>query len=69
MLWIDPPSGWLYGFPKPYTHDRKKETIQQWLLQNGYPQYELDRGGANHIRFIGPIEELREVLDELRAPD
>lgn len=34
---IDPPSGWMYGFPKvipPEHHHR----ITEWVVENGYPQ-------------------------------
>ena len=37
---IDPPSGWRYGFPKVIPED-VTDTIQ-WLLDNGYPQHEID---------------------------
>ena len=37
-VWVDPPSGYLYGFPKIY--DPAVETLplgEQWLLDNGMP--------------------------------
>jgi len=40
---IDPPSGWLYGFPKEIPSvviDTKA-----WLVANGYPQKEIDACG------------------------
>lgn len=43
---IDPPSGWRYGFPKPVPDD-VKDTIK-WLVEQGYPQHEIDRCG-NHF--------------------
>lgn len=53
MLLYDPPSGWKYGFPKPYLPN-PGETLEQTLLRDGYPQTELDRnGGAKYVRFIG----------------
>lgn len=60
MLIYDPPSGWMYGFPKPYK-PLDGETLEQTLLRDGYPQYEIDRGGAKHCRFIGDYEELKEL--------
>jgi hypothetical protein len=60
MLFYDPPSGWLYGFPKAY-HPLEGETLAQTLLRDGYPQLEIDRGGAEHCRFIGDYEELKDV--------
>ena len=44
-LYIDPPSGWRYGFPKElpddyfnYTPERKT----QWLIEQGYPKKLVD---------------------------
>ena len=37
---IDPPSGWLYGFPKEIP-DEKDLDINTWLVEHGYPQAEL----------------------------
>lgn len=38
-VWIDPPYGWQYGFPKLYD---KKVPLQQWLVDNGYPEQDTD---------------------------
>ena len=46
----DPPSGWRYGFPKVYD-PLPGETLEQTLLRDGYPQTEIDAGGAKHCRF------------------
>ena len=40
---IDPPSGWKYGFPKPLPEGVK--SIRKWLVENGYPQIEIDKIG------------------------
>jgi len=37
----DPPSGWKYGFPKPYK-PLPGETIEDTLLRDGYPKSMLD---------------------------
>lgn len=37
----DPPSGWKYGFPKPIPDD--VEDVKSWLVENGYPQFEIDK--------------------------
>lgn len=43
-IWVDPPSGWKYGFPKLW--DGQKDADQlKWLIDNGYPQEEIDRCG------------------------
>jgi hypothetical protein len=52
-LICDPPSGWKYGFPKeiPYEVEQNQGT-RQWLLDNGYPQSEIDAcGDYFFIRF------------------
>lgn len=33
---IDPPSGWLYGFPKEIPEHVDNTT--KWLIENGYPE-------------------------------
>jgi len=45
---IDPPSGWKYGFPKPIPQDRLKD-YKVWLVEQGYPQSEIDRYGENFL--------------------
>jgi hypothetical protein len=52
MMWVDPPSGWRYGFPKIYKRDRP---IEQWLIDNGYPEHDVD-WAAKHMRWW-PVEE------------
>jgi len=38
---IDPPDGHKYGFPKVWPHEHFSG-IEQWLVENGYPQEEID---------------------------
>jgi hypothetical protein len=40
VLFIDPPSGWKYGFPKPAPTPPKD--MNAWLVANGYPQHLVD---------------------------
>jgi hypothetical protein len=42
---IDPPSGWLYGFPKELP--KGVEDVMSWLVENGYPQKEIDKLGEH----------------------
>jgi len=44
VLMIDPPSGWKYGFPMPLPDPRPEDTIA-WLIEQGYPQKEIDSYG------------------------
>lgn len=46
----DPPSGHRYGFPRVYA-PREGESLADTLLRDGYPQVEIDNGGAEHVRF------------------
>ena len=41
IIWVDPPYGWKYGFPKIYDKD-KHPNVNKWLVDNGYPQSIID---------------------------
>lgn len=56
MLIYDPPSGWMYGFPKPY-NPLPGETMRDTLLRDGYPAKDVDFA-CQHCRFLGSKEEL-----------
>ena len=43
-LWIDPPAGWRYGFPKVWDQAEQPD-FYKWLLSSGYPQHMLDEYG------------------------
>jgi hypothetical protein len=61
---IDPPSGWMYGFPKPIPEDRKKDVIV-WLVEQGYPQSEIDGLGeifTNCCRYWEQEEQTNQVI-------
>ncbi len=56
---IDPPSGWKYGFPKPIPEDRKNDVLV-WLVEQGYPQLEIDNlGDYFHYRFWKEDEQVK----------
>jgi len=41
----DPPSGWKYGFPKKVPKsilEGKNGEFRQWLLDEGYPEKDID---------------------------
>ena len=44
VLMIDPPSGWKYGFPMALPYPKPENTIA-WLVEQGYPQAEIDSYG------------------------
>lgn len=60
-LFYDPPSGWMYGFPKPY-RPLKGEALGDTLLRDGYPEVELKsitvNGEVRYVRFIGTKEDI-----------
>lgn len=35
-VWIDPPSGWRYGFPKVWNSE-EVDNVEDFLRENGYP--------------------------------
>lgn len=45
---IDPPTGWLYGFPKEY-NPKEGQTCADWLIENGYPKG-MASWAAEHCR-------------------
>jgi len=42
---VDPPFGWMYGFPKAIPND--VDDTKKWLVENGYPQKIIDDYGDN----------------------
>ena len=48
ITYIDPPNGWKYGFPKELPPNMGN--IHGWLIENGYPQKEIDNFGQ-HFRY------------------
>jgi hypothetical protein len=58
----DPPSGWMYGFPKKY-EPLEGESLKDTLLRDGYPQSEIDNGMYRYCRFINGSEELKTPKD------
>jgi hypothetical protein len=65
---IDPPSGWKYGFPKPIPKDRIEDVLV-WLVEQGYPQSEIDGLGeifTNCCRYWEQEEQTNKtVVQEL----
>lgn len=51
-VWVDPPSGWLFGFPKLWDETVNPD-LNAWLVNEGYPQEEIDRYKDHfHCRFL-----------------
>lgn len=62
--YIDPPSGWKYGFPKILPDD--VENVTEWLVANGYPQSEIDSCGSHFYcrHWLHEDNERNTSLDE-----
>ena len=54
---VDPPSGWRYGFPRVYDRLEHGDDVIAWLVQEGYPQAEIDRMGEHFYVRQWPVEE------------
>jgi hypothetical protein len=81
-LFIDPPSGWKYGFPKQAPENFKEfeaHDLNNWLIENGYPREEVEawtNGGKYDsvpCRFfsmeITDVETENKALDQLARMD
>ena len=70
ITFIDPPSGWKYGFPKILPTGTLN--VRAWLVENGYPQKEIDAlDGYFHVhkweKDLKDLtsKELKEVLKKI----
>jgi hypothetical protein len=59
-VWIDPPSGWRYGFPKIWNPNTDSD-MHKWLVDNGYPEIEITSMGEYF--FIRAWDATEEELD------
>lgn len=48
---IDPPEGWKFGFPKEIPETVNDDNIDQWFLEQGYPQTLIDQGMLDYCRM------------------
>lgn len=48
--YIDPPSGWMYGFPKQY-FVKEHGSFRNLLIQSNYPEKDIDFA-LSYIRII-----------------
>jgi hypothetical protein len=59
MTLIDPPSGWMYGFPLEAPEKPLYGTeLEDWLISKGYPE-KLARD-LPYVRYIGDEEQNKE---------
>jgi len=73
-LYIDPPSGWRYGFPKEAPsnlREMESNDLTNWLISNGYPVNEVEywlkspKFGSVPCRFIEM--EIQDMEDEKKS--
>lgn len=55
-LLVDPPRGWVYGFPAPLQED-----YEQQLRDVGYPEKDIPFA-LQYSRYLGTREELEKLL-------
>ena len=54
-LMVDPPSGWMYGFPMVWDKEKQPE-LREFLKEKGYPEKDLDFA-LSYCRMWFPPEE------------
>jgi len=56
-LWIDPPSGWRYGFPKIWDPNTEPD-LRVWLIQSGYPENQVKLGLGYYRQWVADAAEI-----------
>jgi hypothetical protein len=52
-VWIDPPEGWIYGFPRPIPEGIEGDAINEWMIKVGYPKEKIEEYGEHfHCRMM-----------------
>jgi hypothetical protein len=55
-LMVDPPSGWMYGFPALWSKDAYPE-LKDFLAAKGYPEKDIDFA-CSYMRMWLPDQEI-----------
>lgn len=55
-IYVDPPSGWKYGFPKIKKGDDGRD-MKTWLVENGYPLGMIGLNTLAHVKCWQAPEE------------
>ena len=55
FTFVDPPSGYLYGFPKALPLDFKGNEIE-WIVENGYPSSNIEEYGDHFTYGVSQTE-------------
>ncbi|NDD84182.1 hypothetical protein EBZ38_07900 [bacterium] len=66
-IFVDPPSGWQYNFPKIWDKDKEPDMIK-WLISHGYPQSMIEKMGDRfYCRFWNPDEDELENYEKQQS--
>lgn len=66
LTYIDPPSGWRYGFPKVFPDG--VQDVKCWLIDNGYPEAEILASGKYfNCRFWQEPDPAPDLTAEVKA--
>tara|TARA_Y100000004_G_scaffold195394_1_gene262266 strand:+ start:547 stop:744 length:198 start_codon:yes stop_codon:yes gene_type:complete len=49
VLWIDPPEGWKYGFPRSVPKGVEGDAIVEWMIEVGYPKEDIEACGEHFL--------------------
>jgi hypothetical protein len=63
-VWIDPPEGWRYGFPKIYDQDTDG-TTKEFLIKNGYPEKLYEQLASKSTMWVRSWAAVENQLDDL----
>ena len=58
-IMIDPPSGWMFGFPKRLKLSEKEAeefNMREWLIRNNYPEAMIDELGDMFYIRSWPVQ-------------
>ena len=67
MKMIDPPSGWMFGFPKPIPEDRINDSLT-WLVEQGYPKQLIDDLGDYFFCRYWEVDDTPLAQQEIEQP-
>ena len=64
-VWVDPPSGWRYGFPKVWDQALNPD-FNAWLIAEGYPWNVKESYGQYFYCRQWPADDTSQLLNEGR---
>lgn len=67
LILIDPPSGWMHGFPRAITQKQYKKitSLKEWCIENGYPKKEADSyGECFYVSISGELPKIKSNIEK-----